>query len=129
MKHPALRVIVIHYLSLLTRVLSRKLKKHPKNWVFKFFPLITFFFWMKWLFYRPRRERQRQAERQRKIFLLLLLFLCILTWNFDSNLKISIFEKLSNLIIFLSKCETFVRNFNLDKAYRHTIPFAWHIFR
>ena len=44
MKHPALRVIVIHYLSLLTRVLSRKLTKHPKNWVFKFFPLITFFF-------------------------------------------------------------------------------------
>ena len=43
MKHPALRVIVIHYLSLLTRVLSRKLKKHPKNWIFKFFPLITFF--------------------------------------------------------------------------------------
>ena len=130
MKHPAPRVIVIHYLNLLTRVLSRKLKKHPKNWIFKFFSLITFFFVMKWLFYRPRRERQRQAERQRKIFLLLLLFLCILTWNFDPTLKISIFEKLSNLItFFLSKCETFVRTFNLDKAYRHTIPFAWHIFR
>ena len=67
------------------------------------FFLSSLFFWMKWLFYRPRRERQRQAERQRKIFLLLLLFLCILTWKFDPTLKISIFEKLSKLIIFLIK--------------------------
>ena len=35
-------------------------------------------------------------------FLLLLLFLYILTWKFDPNLKISIFEKLSNLIIFFN---------------------------
>ena len=46
-----------------------------------------------------------------EIFLLLLLFLCILTWKFDPNLKISIFEKLSNLIIFSSKMWNLYPNF------------------
>ena len=47
----------------------------------------------------------------------------IQTWKFQFSKNYQICS------LFLSKCETFVRTFNLHKAYRHTIPFAWHIFR
>ena len=129
MKHPALRVIVVNYLSLLTCVRARKLKKHPKIWIVELFTLITLFFQIEQLFHKVRRERQRQAERQRKTCLHWLLFLCTLienliqTWNFRFLKNYQIWS------FFRPKCETFFRIFNLDKAYRHTIPFAWHVFR
>ena len=80
----------------------QKLEKYFKNSRFSIFHSNHFFLLeSKEFFTRPRRERQRQAERQRKIFWIWLLFWCILTWKSDPNLKISIFEKLFNLIIFL----------------------------
>ena len=88
-----------HFVKLTMHVRILKLKNIRKI-EFSNFSLWLSFFWIAWLFYKVRRERQRQAERQRKMFLLLFLFLCILTWKFDPNLKISNFEKLSNLIIF-----------------------------
>ena len=87
MKHPALRVIVIHYLSLLTRVLSRKLKKHPKNWVFKFFPLITFFLGDKITFSQAEAWAAAASRAAAENFFTFIAFFVYFNLKFWSNLE------------------------------------------
>ena len=128
MKHPALRVIVIHYLSLLTRVLSRKLKKHPKTWVFKLFSSHHFLL-DEITFLQAEAWAAAASRAAAEIFFTFIAFFVYFNLKIWSNLENFNFWKIIKFDHFLSKCETFVRNFNLDKAYRHTIPFAWHIFR
>ena len=51
-------------------------------------------------------------------------------WIFHQKMwKNNFFQKFQFFHFFEFQCANFIPNFNLNKSYRHTNPFAWPIFR
>ena len=88
-----------------------------------------FFFLDKMTFLQAEAWAAAASRAAAEIFFTFIAFFMYFNLKIWSNLENFNFWKIIKFDHFLSKCETFVRNFNLDKTYRHTIPFAWHIFR